>query len=112
MRNTSLALLFMVLTGCAADITVMRYSNTVYPPRPDVEVLDAKPERPYEVIAIMNAEEDEDAIINLRAQAAQLGADAMILLRPHAETSYINGPYFAPRPNVYQYIDAVAIRYK
>jgi hypothetical protein len=111
MRLPALLLLMLCSVGCV-EVEVMRYSAAVYPPKADAEVLDTKPARPYEVIAMMNIEEEEDAILKLRKRAGEIGADAIILMRPRAEGTFVTSSRMSPQVSVVHVIDCEAIRYK
>lgn len=76
-----------VLNGCVADQAFRYYSDTKYPAkeREEVEVLWAKPERPFSVIADFQArraslfQSRQDAGKFMQARAAEIGADAVIV---------------------------------
>jgi hypothetical protein len=72
--------------SCASDVANRYYSERDYPPKPvaSVEVLTREPSRPYEVIADFQSR--GDSARSLRAKAAKIGADAVIV-------TYLGGRY-------------------
>lgn len=80
MKVKSLALLMpLILFGCVSDQANRYYSNERYPKRsPEtVEVLRESPTRPHDVIADFQAR--GASIDYMREQAAEIGADAVIV---------------------------------
>lgn len=89
MRKAGLAVLLAVLlTGCAtANVKVMRYTTVTYAPKlpQSVEVYRTNLEgRPYTEIGEVSLDiekgNEESAVAILREKAAELGADALILM--------------------------------
>ena len=71
-----------VLAGCAVDVANRYYAAGKYPPKPpgQVQILHRNPTRPFEVIADFQSKfESPEAV---RAKAAQIGADAVIISTP------------------------------
>lgn len=85
MRSFS-ALVWFLLAGmlgsCATDVANRYYASRTYPPKvvADVDVLSETPKRPYEVIADFQSR--WDSVDALRAKAAGIGADAVIIVQP------------------------------
>lgn len=85
-RLASLLAFVFGLAACAttqSDI-VRRTGTEVFPPTQFVEVLDSAPARPYVEIGVVNAPGEPGAVrtqllAQIRTQAAQIGADAVIL---------------------------------
>jgi hypothetical protein len=82
-----LALLALVATGCATVRTqvVELKPTTRYAPTEQVEILLAKPDRPYEEIALIESRGDIGAseaelLERARAQARAIGAHALVKL--------------------------------
>ena len=72
----------LTLAGCATDVANRYYSSTAHPPKnpSSVQILRREPGRAYEVIAdfqsrLVTAEA-------VRAKAAKIGADAVIITQP------------------------------
>jgi len=93
MRKTVLAILLaVILTGCTTTNTpnkveVMQYTTETYAPKisEGVEVYRTKFEgKPYteigEVFLRINKSNEKSAVVLLREKAAELGADALILM--------------------------------
>ena len=75
----SVALLGMLVTGCARDQAFRYYDSKRYPPTdPDkVEILTKKPDRPFRVIADFQARYVSEKY--MQEEAAKIGADAVIV---------------------------------
>jgi hypothetical protein len=110
----SIAVLIAVVScSCASDVANRYYSDRNYPPKPvdSVEVLTREPSRPYEVIADFQSR--GDSAKSLRAKAAKIGADAVIV-------TYLGGRYDPTEEwseqkssgDLYTRIVGTAIRYK
>jgi hypothetical protein len=76
-----LTLILCLLPSCAGDVANRYYGKMKYPPKEpgEVQILQERPARPYEVIADFQSrgETPED----MRRRAAQIGADAVIISR-------------------------------
>lgn len=70
------------LAGCATDVANRYYSATNYPSKDPVkvQVLRQEPSRPYRVIADFQSRWDTPD--SVRAKAAKIGADAVIIVQP------------------------------
>ncbi len=70
------------LAGCATDVANRYYSSTTHPPKnpSSVQILRREPSRPYEVIADFQSRWDTPEAV--RAKAAKIGADAVIITQP------------------------------
>lgn len=70
-----------ILPGCQTDEAARYYGSQRYPARDalEVEVLDRKPERPFSVIADIQAYNVSPD--HMRRRAAEIGGDAVILVR-------------------------------
>lgn len=75
-------LLAGLLSSCATDVANRYYASRTYPPKvvAEVNVLREAPTRPYEVIADFQSR--WDSVGALRAKAAGIGADAIIIAQP------------------------------
>jgi len=71
--------LLVLLSSCTSDVANRYYSATRYPPveKERVEILTSAPSKPYEVIADFQSR--SDTANSLRAKAAKIGADAVIV---------------------------------
>ena len=72
-------ILSLGMAGCASDIANRYYADQRYSPRPvdEVEILFEAPSRSYEVIADFQSRGESPK--QLRARAAEIGADAVIV---------------------------------
>ncbi len=72
----------VLLTGCATDVANRYYASTTYRPKDPakVQILRREPSRPYEVIADFQSRWDTPEAV--RAKAAKIGADAVIITQP------------------------------
>jgi len=70
------------LSSCATDVANRYYSSRTYPPKApeQVQILQKNPTRPFEVIADFQSNWDSPA--GVRAKAAKIGADAVIISTP------------------------------
>ena len=82
-KKLTIAITLMIaafLTACASDVANRYYADEVFAAKNvnDVEVFQAKPDRPFVVIADFQSrgESAED----LRGKAASIGADAVIIV--------------------------------
>lgn len=114
MRVLWFSLVMCLVTGCARDVANRYYGSERYPPKPEREVaiLNAAPLRPYEVIADFQSRGDSPE--SLRAKAAKIGADAVIVSKlggyvPVANEWADDGSYHDP---VVDRICGTAIRYR
>jgi hypothetical protein len=108
-----LTLMLCLLLSCATDVANRYYGKMTYPPRQpsEVQILRARPERPFDVIADFQSrgETPED----MRRKAAQIGADAVIV-------STLGGLYAVGEEwagsdsysNTYTRITGTAIKYR
>jgi len=82
----SIILIALAVAGCASDVANRYYSDVKYPTRSynEVEVFTNAPTRSYIVIADFQGRDESP--LDLRKQAAKIGADAIII-------SYIGGLY-------------------
>ena len=89
MKRFLLLLLFVLLCACFAGlkVKVMKYTTETFPPTPasSVEIHRTRIEaRPYieigEVSLRIKKSNEENAVAYLREKAAELGADALILM--------------------------------
>ena len=75
---TLMSILF--LTACASDIANRYYLDEFYPAKniSEVEILKAKPDRPFVVMADFQSRGESAG--DLRRKAAEIGADAVIVV--------------------------------
>ena len=75
---TLMSILF--LTACASDVANRYYMDEVYPAKnvDEVVILQAKPDRPFVVIADFQSRGESAG--DLRRKAAEIGADAVIVV--------------------------------
>jgi hypothetical protein len=75
---TSMSLVF--LTACVSDVANRYYLDEVYPAKnvDEVAILQAKPDRPFVVIADFQSRGESAG--DLRRKAAEIGADAVIVV--------------------------------
>lgn len=109
-----IALLFY---SCSPSVNFMRYSEKTYPPTNSVDVLRNKPvEKEYfelgELSLKIKKSNQDEAVIQLKEKAKEIGADAIIILGEESEGSVI-----VPIGNLYASVDrksikAIAIKYK
>jgi len=114
-----LIIFFIALSyyGCSPSVNFMRYSDDAYPPTNSIEVLRNKPaEKEYvelgELSLRIKKSNQEEAVIQLKEKAKEIGADAIIILGEESEGSVI-----VPIGNLYASVDrksikAIAIKYK
>jgi hypothetical protein len=114
-----IAVASLLLQGCASTpaVRVTRYTAETFPPSTDVKVLRMPPpDRDYvelgEVSIRLRKLTEETAVSMLCTKAAELGADAIILLGERHK-----GSVLAPVGDMYvavpiRELSAVAIRYK
>jgi len=78
----AISLASLLLGGCAIDVANRYYSTRTYPPKPpeQVQILRKTPARAYEVIADFQSKWDSPE--GVRAKAAKIGADAVIISTP------------------------------
>lgn len=83
MKNVFLVMLvcaaLVLVTSCASDVANRYYGSQHYPQRPvsEVQLLSHEPSQPYIVIADFQARGKSPK--DLRADAAKIGADAVII---------------------------------
>lgn len=107
----------MLFFSCSPSVNFMRYSEAIYPPTNVVEVLRSKPvEKEYvelgELYLKIKKSNQEEAVLQLKEKAKEIGADAIIILGEESEGSVI-----MPIGNLYASVDrksikAIAIKYK
>jgi hypothetical protein len=70
----------LTVAGCTTDVANRYYTSKTYPPKQPsaVQVLSAKPSRPFEVIADFQSRGDTPE--SIRKKAAKIGADAVIVV--------------------------------
>lgn len=75
---TLMSILF--LTACVSDVANRYYMDEVYPAKnvDEVAILQAKPDRPFVVIADFQSRGESAG--DLRRKAAEIGADAVIVV--------------------------------
>jgi len=72
-------LLLLALTGCAT-VNMTPYQELTFAPTTQVEVLQTKPDRQYDVLAEMwVSSNDKKGVLKMRKKAMEIGADALIL---------------------------------
>lgn len=78
-RITAIAVI-LGLNACATDVANRYYGTNRYAPRPveQVQVLHSAPNQPYDVIADFQSRGDTEE--SMRARAAEIGADAVIVV--------------------------------
>lgn len=78
-RFTFICFALGLLTGCASDVANRYYSAKTYLPKnpQEVQILSAKPNRPFEVIADFQSRGESPE--SVRKKAAKIGADAVII---------------------------------
>lgn len=108
----------LICAGCAGpQVKVMRYTDEVFPPSEQVDVLRTTiPDREYVEIADVsvriNADTRETAVTLLREACARLGADALLLMgeRPAGAVAIPVGEMVFAKPVNEMY--GIAIKYK
>lgn len=72
----------VLLASCATDVANRYYAATAYPPKDPakVQILRKNPTRPFEVIADFQSKWESPE--SVRAKAAKIGADAVIISTP------------------------------
>jgi|SRR3990170_6994755 len=118
----SIVILFIALfiSACSPSVNFMKYSDDNYPPTNSIEVLRNKPvEKEFVELGELSLQvkkgifsNQEEAVLNLKEKAKEIGADAIIILGEESEGSVI-----IPIGNLYtsvdkRYIKAIAIKYK
>lgn len=101
------------LMGCASDVANRYYSQEKYPAKmtSDVEVLYSAPSRPYLVIADFQGR--GESVSDLQEQAAQIGADAVLVAKLGGFASlHTNWAGDDPYAGSYSHIVGTAIKYK
>jgi hypothetical protein len=103
----------LAVAGCASDVANRYYSDVKYPARPykEVDVFTNAPTRPFIVIADFQGRGQSPK--NLRKQAGQIGADAIII-------TYLGGYYNSAdkwagedsQSRTYTHIVGTALKYK
>ena len=85
-RRSAVFVVALTVWSCASDEANRYYAQGKYPARQaeSVEILTGEPKRPYEVIADFQSR--GDSAKSLRAKAARIGADAVIV-------TYLGGRY-------------------
>jgi hypothetical protein len=92
----------LALAGCAANTRVVQLNPAqVYPPTRSVEVLLAKPDRPFIEIALLESEgaSEADLLNDAREKARTLGADAIVrqdVERIHHPPMTVYDPWYDP----------------
>lgn len=127
MRKILAATIFLSMAACGPSVFVMRYGPEKWPATRQVEVLHDVPARPFIQLAALSVEVTESAVLQLRAEAAKLGANAIVVGQPEqrleepsavavglagAGQNMNQGYYVPPRPHVVTVISAVAVRWK
>jgi len=107
----------ILFSGCSPSVNFMKYIEDTYPPTNSVEVLRKKPvEKEYielgELTLKIKKSNQEEAVLQLKEKAKEIGADAIIILGEESEGSVI-----IPIGNLYASVDrksirAIAIKYK
>lgn len=82
-KKLTIAITLMIaafLTACASDVANRYYMDEVYPAKnvDEVVILQAKPDRPFVVIADFQSRGESAG--DLRRKAAEIGADAVIVV--------------------------------
>lgn len=108
----AIILVALIVAGCASDIANRYYSDVKYPSRSykEVEVFTNTPTRPYVVIADLQGRGESP--LDLRKQAAQIGADAIIIT--HIGGAYNSGDQWAGQDSesrTYTHIVGTALKY-
>lgn len=118
----SIVIFFIALffPACSPSVNFMKYNDDNYPPTNSVEVLRNKPvEKEFVELGELSLQvkkgifsNQEEAVLNLKEKAKEIGADAIIILGEESEGSVI-----LPIGNLYtsvdkRYIKAIAIKYK
>ena len=100
----------LLISSCAGTVTVVKTGKGIYPPASasEIEILKTKPERQYEELAVVDAINfPVNGIAKmhnaLRAKAAPLGANAVIL----TDEGVLNNGWAVVR-----YASGAAIRFK
>lgn len=102
----------LVVAGCASDVANRYYADVKYPARPylQVEVFTNAPTRPYVVIADFQGRGESQ--LDLRKQAAKIGADAIIIT--HIGGYYSSADQWAGQDSeshTYSHIVGTALKY-
>jgi hypothetical protein len=107
-------MLLALLSGCVSDVANRYYAKDRYPAVPvdHVQVLNAPPDRPYELIADFQSR--GDTVGSMREKAAEVGADAVIVVKLGGDSP--KGQEWAADQTIYHSnedrIVGSAIRYK
>jgi len=112
-RNVLAAMGIAVVSGCSSNVDITKTSQGMYDATDpnQVEILMTRPDRPYielGSVTVTDQPADETAKMHnaIRAKAAPLGADAVVLLQSGIVK---NGTIFT---SYEQWATGVAIRYK
>ena len=113
-------LTLLSFSACSPSVNFMKYSEVNYPPTNSVEVLRNKPvEKEFVELGELSLQikkgifgNQEEAVLNLKKKAKEIGADAIIILGEESE-----GNVIVPIGDSYtsvdkRYIKAIAIKYK
>ena len=113
-------LTLLSFSACSPSVNFMKYSEDNSPPTNSVEVLRSKPvEKEFVELGELSLQikkgifgNQEEAVLNLKKKAKEIGADAIIILGEESEGSVI-----VPIGDSYtsvdkRYIKAIAIKYK
>lgn len=119
MKTGTAILLAVLVIGCTTSVKVMRYTTQTYAPTASsaVEICRTKLEgRPYteigEISFQIERRNEETAVAMLREKAAELGADALILMGERSTAALVmpigDMALAVPSREIY----GVAIKYK
>ncbi len=112
-RILGVVALSLALMGCASDVANRYYGQEKYPAKAtsEVEVLYSAPSRPYLVIADLQGR--GETVSDLQEQAAQIGADAVLVAKLGGFASrHTNWAGEDPYADSYSHIVGTAIKYR
>lgn len=120
-KNIRIALISIILWGCAPAYVIEPVSTAEYPSSPEVDMISAEPSRVYEVIAHFQGGERSECpevtpFCTLQEQARQLGASA-IWIQEHSvyqhpdEWRQINNQWMTIRHPRIEKVRGVFVRY-
>jgi len=122
MRTSILAIVSLFILSCTSAGVILLDPSKSYPPTTNVELLLIEPTRPYEIIAIIEAEgvygiSTTQMMEKAREKAREIGANALFVTdnkekyyTPQQVTNFDGTPLTIPGGNITQ-IKILAIRY-
>lgn len=113
MKKSLPLLFFLTIFISCSSVDYLRYTDQTFEPTKEVEIFQTKPpEKDYIELGILSVEAGDDAIIDLKNKAREIGANAIIILGEKNKGTVAvpigNMAYGVPVNE----LEAVAIRYK